>query len=167
MGDPLMHELAHHEYFRAQLLERFPDADEETLRDTLEGLTNLPEMLAAVIRTQQEDRVLSSALRARVEEMQQRQKRLDHKVERKRELVATVMERAQIEKVVESDFTVSLRQAPRPLIVSDDTAIPADYWNPQPAKLDRRKLVEDLKDGKRIEGACLGNGGRTVAVRVK
>lgn len=33
----LNHELANHEFLRQQLEENFPDIDEETLLDTLEG----------------------------------------------------------------------------------------------------------------------------------
>ena len=113
MPDPLIHQLAHHEYLRAQLIERFPDVGEETLNDTLEGLTNLHEMLAVVIRSHLEDRVLSEALRVRIEEMRERLNRLEHKVEKKRDLVATVMERAQIRKIVEPDFTASMREGLR------------------------------------------------------
>lgn len=47
---PLLAELSLHEYVRAQLAAQFPEADEETLADTLEGLTDLREMLARVIR---------------------------------------------------------------------------------------------------------------------
>ena len=167
MNAPLIRELTYHEYFRAQLLERFPDADEETLKDTLEGLTDLPEMLAAVIRSRQEDRTLAKALSLRIEEMQERLSRFEHKVEKKRDLVAHVMERAHIEKVIESDFTASLRQVPQPLIISDETTIPEEFRKPQLAKLDRRKLIDCLRAGQQIAGVYLGNGGRTVSVRVK
>ena len=84
MSNQLMYELALHEYLREQLTQRFPEADEETLCDTLEGLTNLHEKLGAVIRSQLEDRALSKALRARIEEMQGRFRRLEHCVEQKR-----------------------------------------------------------------------------------
>lgn len=167
MPDPLMHELANHEYLRTQLVEQFPDADEQTLCDTLEGLTNLYEMLATVVRSQQEDRVLSDALRARIEEMQERFRRFNHKVEKKRDLVATVMERARIDKVVAPDFTVSLRQVPRSAVILDEGVIPAEFWKPQPPKLDRKSLLEHLKDGEHVTGACLDNGGRTISVRVR
>ena len=167
MTAPLIRELTYHEYFRAQLLERFPEADEETLKDTLEGLTDLREMLAAVIRSRQEDRTLAMALKLRVEEMQERLSRFEHKVEKKRDLVAHVMERAHIEKVIEPDFTASLRQVPQPLIISDEPAISEEFSKPQPAKLDRRKLIDCLRSGQQIAGAHLGNGGRTVSVRVK
>ncbi len=167
MNQPIMRQLAHHEYFKAQLAERFPDADDETLRDTLEGLTDLREMIVTVARSQQEDRVLALALRTRVEEMQERLKRFDHRVERKRDLLATVMERAEIGKIAECDLTISLRQSSPPLVIADEDAIGEAYWKPQPPKLDRRKLLDDLKSGADVPGACLGNGGQSISVRVK
>lgn len=165
MSNPLMHELAIHEYLREQLTERFPEADEETLSDTMEGLTSLHEKLGAVIRSQLEDRTLSKALRARIEEMQERSRRLEYRVEQKRDLVTTVMERAQIKKIVEPDFSVHMRQGPRPLVISDEAVIQEEYWRPQPPKLDRKKLIDDLKNGASLAGACLGNGSPNISVR--
>ena len=62
MPHPLMHELSHHEYLRQRLEREFPDADEETLADTLEGLTNLNEMLGAVVRSHLDDMAMVEAL---------------------------------------------------------------------------------------------------------
>ena len=41
MSDPVFRELTYHRYFRERLEVAFPDADEDTLMDTLEGMTNL------------------------------------------------------------------------------------------------------------------------------
>lgn len=41
-------ELQHHEYLRERLKAEFPEADDDTIRDTVEGLSRLPEMLAAI-----------------------------------------------------------------------------------------------------------------------
>jgi hypothetical protein len=162
-----MHELATHQYLRQQLSEQFREADEETLLDTLEGLTNLNDMLAAVVRSQLDDASLVQALRARMEHMQERLERLKSRVEKKKELVTTVMERANLKKITESDFTLSLRSTPRPLVVVDENEIPEHFWNPQPAKLDRRGLIEALRADQAIEGAALGNGGVTISVRTR
>lgn len=167
MSEPLKRELAHHEYLRSQLIEQFPEVDEETLSDTVEGLTNLHEMLAVVIRSQQEDRLLGRALRDRVAEMQARVGRLERRAGKKRELISHVMERAEIKKIAEPDFTASLRQSPRPLLISDEGTIPDEFWKPQPPKLDRQKLMDGLKSGEHISGAALGNGGQCLSVRVK
>lgn len=167
MTNPLIHELQLHEYLRQRLVDEFPEADDETLADTLEGLTDLQEKIAVVVRSQHEDHLLSKALRARIAEMRDRLGRLEKGVEKKRSLVVTVMERAEIKKIAEPDFTASLRQSPRPLLISDEGTIPDEFWKPQPSKLDRQKLMDDLKNGRHIPGAALGNGGQCLSVRVK
>ena len=64
MSHPVLHELTHHRYLRERLEAAFPDADEETLMDTLEGMTSLTDSLAELLRSSQEDQSLASALRS-------------------------------------------------------------------------------------------------------
>ncbi len=59
--------------------------------------------LAAVIRSQQEDSVLANALKIRIKEMRERHARFEDRVTKKRELVTTVMDRAGITKIAESE----------------------------------------------------------------
>lgn len=145
----------------------FPDVDEETLLDTLEGVTDLKEMLSAVVRSQLDDQALVSALKIRVADMRERLDRLDTRASKKRELVTTVMERAEIKKVTEPDFTLSLRRTPAPLVMIDEKAIPERFWKPQDPKLDRAGLILALKGGQQILGASLGNGGIAISVRTR
>ncbi len=58
MPQPVLHELTHHQYLRERLKAAFPDADEETLMDTLEGMTSLTDLLAELLRSSQEDQSL-------------------------------------------------------------------------------------------------------------
>ncbi len=167
MTHPIHHELTYHQYFRERLEAAFPDADEDTLRDTLEGMTNLTEMLAEVVRSCLEDQSLGSALRSRVSDMQERCARFDERARKKRELVTSVMEQAALKKLVDPDFTVSLRPSRPPLMIIDEAAIPGDYWKPQPAKLDRMGLISALSNGRDIAGAVLGNPPMTISVRTK
>ncbi len=46
---------------KAQIEVALPDADEDTLGDTLEGMTKLTEMLAEVVRSCKEDQNVASA----------------------------------------------------------------------------------------------------------
>ncbi|HRI98855.1 MAG TPA: hypothetical protein PLZ93_24730, partial [Nocardioides sp.] len=46
---------------REQLLAQIPDLDEETLADTLEGLSDLPQMLGEIVRSALEDEALAAA----------------------------------------------------------------------------------------------------------
>ena len=72
MNPTLQYCLTEHEYLRRRLKAEFPDADEDTLRDTLAGLSSLPEMLACVLRSYLEDLALAAALGIRISDMQER-----------------------------------------------------------------------------------------------
>ena len=48
---------------------------------------------------------------------------------------------AEIKRLVEPDFTVSLRASRAPLVVVDEELIPEGFWKPQPPKLDRQGLA--------------------------
>jgi hypothetical protein len=167
MSHAVVHELTHHRYLRERLEVAFPDADEETLMDTLEGMTSLTDSLAELLRSSLEDQTFASALRSRMSDMQARCGRFEDRARKKRELVCSVMEEAELKKLTEPDFTVSLRPARAPLMIIDEQAIPGDYWKPQPAKLDRMGLISALSNGRDIAGAVLGNPAMTIAVRTK
>ena len=57
------------------------------------------------------------------------------------------MQRAEIKRLAEADFTASLVPLPAPLIVVDETEIPESFWRPQPPKLDRKALIAALSGG--------------------
>ncbi len=167
MSQQLVRELTHHQNLRERLEADFPDADEECLRDTLEGLTNLTDMLAEVLRSALEDQAFVTALRGRVGDMQARCGRIEARARKKRDLVCSVMERADVRKLTEPDLTVSLRPSRAPLVVTDEEAIPEGYWKAQAPKLDRQGLLAALSAGRDVPGAILGNAPMTISVRTK
>ena len=67
---------------RQRLLADFPNLDEETLTDTLEGITDLNEMIAAVIRSALVDEVLHAGLRFRLDDMKERLSRLGSRADK-------------------------------------------------------------------------------------
>jgi hypothetical protein len=163
----LLGNLAEHRYLRDRLEAEFPEVDEDALRDTLEGLSSLPEALAAVLRSYLDDLTLAAALGMRIGDMQERLSRIELRADKKRELVTSVMERADIKKLAEPDFTASLRMVPPSVVVTDEGQIPIDYWKPQPPKLDRHGISAALKSGALIPGATLSNAEMTISVRTK
>jgi hypothetical protein len=168
MQPNLVRSLAEHAYLREHLLAEYREAiDDETLRDTLEGISSLPEALSAVVRSYLDDLMTAAALGMRIGDMQGRLSRIEARVEKKRATITQVMEKADIKKLEQPDFTASLRAIPPGLVVGDESLIPADYWKPQPAKLDKRRLLVALNAGTSILGAGLGNGGTTLSVRTK
>jgi len=167
MNPMLQHSLAEHEYLRQRLKAEFADADEETLRDTLEGLSSLPEMLACVLRSYLDDIALAAALGIRINDMQERISRFEQRAEKKRALITSVMERADLKKLAEPDFTVSFRTTSPSLVITAEAEIPQDFWKPQPAKLDRQGLTAALRGGRSVPGAVLSNGQATISVRTR
>src|SRR4051794_34931284 len=112
------HSLHLHTELRRRLLELEPDLDETTLLDTLEGMTDLNEAIAEVVRSALVDAAYVSGLKVRVEEMKERLARLEVRVENKRALALATMEEAGIARIVAPDFTVTLRASPPSLRVT-------------------------------------------------
>ena len=160
-------QLAHHEYLREQLAEKFPNEDSETLRDTLEGMTNLTDMLAALIRSSLDDKALVTALKQRMADMKERCDRFETRAQKKRDLVWSTMERADIKKIAVADLTVGLRASQSNLVVTDETIIPEKFWVQQKPKLDTRMLCSALIAGESLSGATLTNAPPTLSVRTK
>jgi hypothetical protein len=164
---PLRAEIAAYQLLKERLLNAYSDADEGTLLDTLEGITNLHEMIAAVIRSALVDEALQMGLRTRLEEMRQRLDRLEDRGAKKRQLALEAMCEVGLKKLEQPDFTASARAGLPPLVIVDEPDIPEPYWVPQPPKLDRQTLLADLKRGGLIPGAQLGNPKPCLAVRTK
>ena len=152
---------------RRRLIADYPELDDETLFDTLEGATNLKEAIGELVRSALADEALESGLKTRIEEMRERQNRFLSTAQSKREFALKVMEDAGIEKLLEPDFTVSLRISPCALVVVDEASIPETYWLPQPPKLDRKAALEAIRRGQSVPGAELSNSRVSLAVRRK
>ncbi len=99
--------------------------------------------------------------------MQARLGRIEERARKKRDLVCSVMERADVRKLTEPDITVSLRPSRAPLVLTNESAIPEDYWKAQGPKLDRQGLIAALSAGRDVPGALLGNAPMTISVRTK
>ena len=152
---------------RRRLIEADPEIDETTLLDTLEGATNLHEALGEVVRSALDDEALADGLKLRLEAMRGRLERIETTSARKREVALAVMEEAGIEKILEPDFTISLRVQPPGLQVTNEADIPEWFWIPQSPKLDRRKILETIKAGTAVMGAELANSRVNLVVRSK
>ena len=167
MNAPLRTELQRYQVVRERLVQEFPDADDETIRDTLEGITDLHEMIAAVIRSALVDEALHSGLRSRVDDMRERLSRLELRASKKRELALEAMTEAGLSKLEQPDFTASARAGSPALMVVAEDRIPEAYWLPQPPKLDRQSILGELKRGLEIPGAEMSNPKPVLSVRTK
>jgi hypothetical protein len=160
-------ELAKHELLRRRLCEEYLEIDDETLADTLEGVTDLRDMLAELVRSALEDEALSSGLSTRLAEMRARVQRLEYRADKKQELARRAMAEAEIRTLVEPDFTVSLRHCAPPLEIVAEERSPVSFWKPQAPKLDRLALLAALRGGVEIDGVRLGPAQLQLNLRTK
>ena len=156
----------HFRALRDRIRAEDPDIDERTLADTVEGLSNLPEILASIIRCALADEALASGLKGRLEDMQGRLERLKHRAEKRRQLARDVMLELELKKLDAPDFTASIRPGAATLLVIDETLVPKKYWEREP-RLNRQELVSDLKRGAEIAGVALSRPEPVLSVRTR
>ena len=159
--------LQHYGALKERLVQEFPLLDDETIRDTLEEITDLHEMIAAVIRSALVDEALHLGLRSRVDDMRERLSRLELRASKKRQLALEAMTEVGLSKLEQPDFTASARAGSPALIVIAEERIPEAYWLPQPPKLNRQAILGQLKRGIEIPGAEMSNSKPVLSVRTK
>ena len=167
MSTLLKGETHRYQVFRERLLATWPEIDCDTLTDTLEGITDLHEMIAAVIRSALVDEALHTGLRTRLEDMKERLSRLEERGAKKRQLALDAMNEVGLAKLQQPDFTASTRPGSPSLVIIAEDAIPSPYWVPQPPKIDRPGLLGELKRGSEIPGVQLSNPKPILVVRTK
>jgi hypothetical protein len=152
---------------RDRILGEDPQIDEQTLADTVEGLTDLHEILMAIIRAALTDQALATGLEGRIEEMQARRDRLQDRATKRRQIAKDVMVDLDLKKLAAPDFTASIRPGTPALMVIDEAAVPSIYWEPREPRLNRQGLANDLKQGAEIAGVALSNPEPVLSVRTK
>ena len=157
----------HYRAVRERIRAEDPDLDEETLADTVEGLTNLHEIVAAIIRSALGDEVLVQGLKGRIGEMQNRLGRLEDRASKRRQIARDVMVESEIKKITAADFTVSIRPGSASLVVVDEAVIPPAFWEAREPRLNRQALLGELKSGAIIAGVQLSNPEPVLSVRSK
>jgi len=144
-----------------------PHIDEQTLADTVEGLTDLHEIVTAIVRSALADEALATGLKSRIAEMQERLDRLQDRASKRRQIAKDVMIDLDIKTITAPDFSVSIRPGLPSLMVIDEAAVPSIYWQPSAPRLKRQELLSELKDGVEVEGAALSNPEPVLSVRVR
>jgi hypothetical protein len=144
-----------------------PQIDEQTLADTVEGLTDLHQIVIAIIRSALADEALVTGLKCRIADMQGRLDRLQDRASKRRQIAKDVMVELDLKKITAPDFTVSIRPGTPALLVLDEAAVPSIYWEPREPRLNRQELLSELKEGAEIEGVALSNPEPVLSVRTK
>ena len=148
----MSHAIAIYQTIRERIIAIEGDLDETTLADTLEGITDIHEVLAAVVRSALFDEALADGLKNHIQRLQERLERLTERGAMRRRIARDAMIEVEIKKVAAPDFTLSLRSGSPSLVVVDELEVPNDYWEVRAPRLNRASALSDLKNGVGIPG---------------
>ena len=139
-----------------QLQEMADDLDPMTLKDTLESIKesieDKAENTAKLIRSWEAE---ANAIKEEEKRLANRRKALENNVKYMKEHLFEQLRIAGIEKVKRPTITVSISNNPHSVEILDSTLIPSDYIIQKDPDIDKKGLIQALKDGADIPGVAL------------
>lgn len=138
--------------------------DPQLILDAIEGETNLHEAVCVVAEEILEDEVLLVGLEVTIKALGERKSRIEKSIADRRNIILMAMDRAVVPSIKSPTCTLSVRDVPPKVVVTDEAQIPATYFATAEPKLDKRALGEALKSGP-VPGAELSNGGVGLTLR--
>lgn len=140
------------------------DIDEQTVTDTLEGLSGELEVKATNVAMFCRNLEASAeAIKNAEAQMAARRKAIENRAARIRQYLKENMERTGILKIEGPHFALAIKKNPPAVVVDPSQVIPDEFYNqpPPPAPvLDKKRVAEALKAGKDIPGCKLEQGTR-------
>lgn len=144
------------------------DADEQLKFSTLEGETELNEIVSALLAEIEDDEGTIENIKAQIKVRNERKARFENRIEARKGAIISLMGCARLTKLPLPEATVSVRTLqPRPKIVDAD-ALPDDFLTETVVlKANMEAIEEALSHGTSIPGVAISNGGSSLTVRRK
>jgi len=167
MTDHRDHGLNRQAVAAAELLAALGDdaQDDDLAHDMIEGETDFFEAVERVLSEIDECEILTAGIKDMQKRLSDRLARVSGRADRLRGLIDQAFQMAEIKSHKFASATISAKAIPRKLIVTDESQIPARFYEPQPPKLDRKALLDAIKAGEAVPGADMSNGGTTIQIR--
>lgn len=149
----------------AQLMEMAEEMESDAIVDTLEALQDeieeKVENIAKFIRNLEAD---AKIIKEEEKRLAERRQSIEKKIERLKQYLQEQLEVAGLQKVKRPMITVAIQNNPPSVEIADEKLIPSEFMIPQPAKIDKKAILERLKNGEEISGCSLK---QTKGVRIK
>jgi len=139
--------------------------DEAFAMDVVEGQTSLVEVVNQLLAEEAEDDAHIEAIRIQIDKLSKRALNINARIERRRGALTTALQTAGLKTLRCAFATVSLRATPQKAIVTSEERIPDEFLVPRDPTIDRKALLAALKEGRKIPGAELSNGGVSISIR--
>lgn len=142
-----------------QLLDMAEQLDPDTFKDTLESIQesieDKVENTAKLIKSIEAD---VSAIKAEEKRLKERRQVLETKIDSIKNYLKEQLELAGIDKVKRPTITVSIQKNPPSVKIIDQKLIPSSFMIQQEPKLDKKAILQNLKEGKTVPGVELIQG---------
>ena len=144
------------------------DDDEQLKLDTLEGETELFELVRQLLDENEADEGQIAALKEQIEARKVRKERAEARIDARKAAIVSLMDCAQETCLRLPEATLSVRQlAPRPK-VTDPAALPDAFVNIEVVrKPDMEAIKAIYEEGQSLPGVTMTNGGTSLSVRRK
>ena len=140
------------------------DLDEQTIADTLEGMSGALEVKAQnVVMFARNLEATATAIKEAETAMAARRKAIEHRAAGLRRYALSAMQVAGVQSIECPYFKLSVRKNPPAVEVFDAAQIPAQFMRtpePPPPAPDKKAITEAIKAGQEVPGARLVSGER-------
>lgn len=140
------------------------DLDEQTVADTLEGLSGELEVKATNVAAFCRNLEASAdAIKQAETQMAARRKAIENRASRIREYLKANMERTGITEIASPHFKLAIRKNPPSVVIDAESQIPESFMvAPEPPKPypDKKLIAKAIKEGAEVPGAHLEQGTR-------
>lgn len=152
---------------RDGLVRDHPDIDEETLADTLDGITGAKDLVASLIRDSNEDAAQAHGLGEYIASLESRKARLIDRAAKRKAAALTLLQEIDERKLERPEFTASVTPGRPKVVVSEPTLLPDRFLRPQPPKPDMAAIKDAIEEGEIVPGAMLSNPVPFLTVRTR
>lgn len=161
--------------------------DDALLMDTVEGETNLFELIDAVLARSRVDGILVTGLTAVISDLAARKARFEKRIAASRALIEQALLISEMKSFERPTATLTLADRAPTLMITSEGDIPARFWKPGEPSLDKKAVLAALKERQaavealgaesapdaaqslppEIPGACLSNAAPSLQIRTK
>ncbi|WP_199425800.1 siphovirus Gp157 family protein [Thermaerobacillus caldiproteolyticus] len=149
----------------AQLMEMAEEMESDALVDTLESLQEAiedkVENIAKLIKNLEAD---VKVIKEEEQRLADRRRSIESKIVRLKEYLQQQLEVAGLQKVKRPTITVAIQNNPPSVEIADEKLIPSEFMIPQDPKIDKKAILERLKNGEWVPGCSLK---QTRGVRIR
>ena len=160
----------HEEISRAaavrQRLEELKATDPDLVLDTIEGETDLLEIMAWLLRKLGDEDYMQDGITARIADLQTRRRDSEGRSERLRDTLLRCVEATGEKSVRLAEATLSVANRVPGIATIDEALLPETFFRVE-RKASRTAINAALKAGEEVPGVTLSNGGSSLTVRRK